>query len=67
MTAIEMGRPVFAVAYENEPPAGNQILLNRGARPLRSQKELLRVVADLATVEEPTQLALEYELSRRPA
>jgi predicted Rossmann fold nucleotide-binding protein DprA/Smf involved in DNA uptake len=59
LQAIEIGRPVYAIAYGDDPPAGNQLLLEHGARPLRSQNELLSALDALATVQESKQLALE--------
>ena len=57
LQAIEMGRPVYAIAYADDPPAGNEILFGRGARSLRSQNELLEALDALASAEEPHQLA----------
>jgi DNA processing protein len=58
LQAIEIGRPVFAIAYADDPPAGNEILFKRGVRPLRSQNELLAALDELADVDESKQLAL---------
>ena len=38
--ALGLGRTVFAIDYQDDPPPGNQVLLTRGARPLRSKGEL---------------------------
>jgi len=56
--AIEMGRPVFAIAYSDDPPAGNEILFERGARSLRSQNELFSALDELTLVSEAKQLAI---------
>jgi DNA processing protein len=58
LQAIDMGRPVYAIAYSDDPPLGNQALFARGARPLRSQNELLVALDQLARVDEPKQLAI---------
>lgn len=58
LQAIEMGRPVYAIAYADDPPPGNQLLFERGARPLRSSGELLTALDELASIEEPKQLAI---------
>jgi DNA processing protein len=58
LQAIDIGRPVFAIAYSDDPPAGNEILFGRGAQPLRSQNELLAALDHLAYADESKQLAL---------
>lgn len=58
LQAIEMGRPVYAIAYADDPPPGNQVLFQRGALPLRSSGDLLSALDELATVEESKQLAI---------
>jgi DNA processing protein len=58
LQAIDMGRPVFAIAYAEDPPPGNQMLFERGAIPLRSKNELLSALDKLASVEESRQLAI---------
>jgi DNA processing protein len=58
LQAIEMGRTVYAIAYADDPPPGNQMLFERGARPLRSQNELFFALDELVRAEEPTQLAI---------
>jgi hypothetical protein len=59
LQALEIGRPVFAVAYADDPPAGNQILFERGVRSLRSQNELLAALDELAVKDEAEQLAID--------
>jgi DNA processing protein len=34
LQALDIGRPMYATAYADNPPAGNQILFERGARPV---------------------------------
>jgi DNA processing protein len=58
LQAMEIGRPVFAIAYADDPPTGNQVLFERGALPLRNQNELLSALDKLAAVEESKQLAI---------
>ena len=53
-----MGRPVYAIAYSDDPPPGNEVLFQRGAVPLRSSGELLSTLDRLASIEEPKQLAI---------
>ncbi|MGZ8708295.1 MAG: hypothetical protein ACXW0R_13055 [Gaiellaceae bacterium] len=59
LTAIEMGRPVYAIAYSDDPPLGNETLFERGAHPLRNQNELLVALDELAHASEPKQLAID--------
>jgi DNA processing protein len=58
LQAIDMGRPVFAIAYADDPPPGNQVLFERGALPLRSHNELISALGQLASASEPKQLAI---------
>jgi DNA processing protein len=58
LQALKIGRPVYAIAYTDDPPAGNEILFERGARPLRSQNELLEVLDELASGKEARQLPI---------
>jgi DNA processing protein len=58
LQAIDMGRPVYAIAYSDDPPPGNEVLFQRGALPLRSSGELLSTLDGLASIEEPKQLAI---------
>jgi DNA processing protein len=46
--ALSLGRPVFAIDYRDDPPEGNQLLIDKGARPLRSRNELLQMLDDVA-------------------
>lgn len=59
LQAIDMGRPVYAIAYSDDPPPGNEVLFQRGAVPLRSSGELLSTLDGLASIEEPMQLAID--------
>lgn len=59
LQAMEIGRPVFAIRYEDDLPEGNRILFGRGAHPLRSKAELLAALDSLAGRSSPHQLALD--------
>jgi DNA processing protein len=59
LQAMEIGRPVFAIRYEEDPPEGNRILFERGAHPLGSKAELLAALDSLAGESAPQQLALK--------
>jgi DNA processing protein len=47
LQAIDMGCPVYAIAYSDDPPPGNEVLFRRGALPLRSSRELLSMLDGL--------------------
>lgn len=44
--ALERGQPVLVLQLDSAP-AGNQMLVNKGATPVRSREELDRLLADL--------------------
>jgi DNA processing protein len=54
--ALERGQPVIALQFDEEP-AGNRILLEKGALPVRSRQELAERLADLPAAG-PDQLSL---------
>ena len=45
--ALSLDRPVYAIDYKDDPPEGNRILLQKGAKPLRSPKELTAMLDGL--------------------
>lgn len=48
--ALELGRPVLALDFtSSDTPAGNQLLFERGAVPVRSRQQLGRCVAAIAS------------------
>lgn len=63
LQAIDMARPVYAIAYADEPPPGNQALFERGALPLRSHGELVAALDRLASDRDAKQLAIGEEAS----
>jgi hypothetical protein len=40
-----MGKPVFALDFPGNAPAGNEILFEKGAKPIGSRGELARLAA----------------------
>ena len=46
--ALKIGRPVLVVDFGNDTPAGNRILLDAGAEPVRNAVDLKERLADLA-------------------
>jgi DNA processing protein len=45
--ALSLYRPVYAIDYQDNPPEGNQVLLQKGAKPLRSPKALAAMLDGL--------------------
>ena len=43
-----MGRTVLAIEFAStETPAGNRLLIEKGAKPIHTRQELGRILADL--------------------
>lgn len=48
LRALEMGRPVLALEFSSsETPVGNRLLFEKGARPIRTQQELGRILDEI--------------------
>lgn len=59
LQALKLGRPVIALEFAStETPPGNLILLEKGARPVRTRQELGRVLEDLRGTPPSSQLSL---------
>lgn len=53
--ALSARRPVFALQFDDETPPGNQLLIDRGATPVRSRAELVSCVKALPDPGDPAQ------------
>lgn len=53
--ALSARRPVLALQFEDETPAGNQLLIDRGATPVHSRAELTRCLKALPDPGDPAQ------------
>jgi DNA processing protein len=53
--ALSARRPVFALQFDDETPSGNQLLIDRGATPVRSRIELTRCLKALSDPGDPAQ------------